>query len=395
MKILIVTPALGLIYGGPSKSVIELAKAVAAQGVSVDIVTTNANGSDSLDVVFNTWLVEGCFRIQYFPYWNTSDYKISISLAKWLFQNVAHYDLVHTNGIFSLPVLPAYWACQLYQVPYIVTPRGMLEPWALAYKAWKKYFYYAFLEKPALQSSSAIQVLSSSEAENIEPLNLTSPLVIVPNGIDWLDFSTLPDPDYFYQAFPQTRNKILIIFLGRIDIKKGLDLLATAFAQVHTRFPLTHLVIAGPDNSGFLSCAQGYFAAAGCMNFVTFTGMLTGRLKYAALASASVYVAPSYSEGFSMSVLEGMASGLPCVITKGCNFPEAAIAQAAHVVDIDANAIADALNQCLEQPQESREMGDRARRFISENYTWDKIASQVISVYSTIVRKSEFCDFIK
>jgi glycosyltransferase involved in cell wall biosynthesis len=387
MKILIIIPAVGTVYGGPSKSVVELAQALGSLGISVDLVTTNANGSISLDVPLHTWLIEKYYRIRYFPYWPLSDYKLSLSLTKWLFQHVADYDLVHTNAIFSFSILPAYWACQLHRVPYIVTPRGMLEPWALSYKAWKKRFYYALLEKPALQRASAVQMLASTEAERTKHLNLKAPLVIVPNGIHRQDFENLPDPELFYQKFPDTRHKALIIFLGRVDPKKGLDLLAVAFAKLHTHFPQTHLIVAGPDNTGFLPTAQSYFAKTGCLDAVTFTGMLTGSLKYAALAAARIYVAPSYSEGFSMSILEGMASGLPCVITTGCNFSEAAEVQAAHVININADELADALIECLKYPQQAQEMGDRARQLILEQYTWDRIASNLSKVYSAILNK--------
>ncbi|NEQ84896.1 MAG: glycosyltransferase, partial [Moorea sp. SIO2I5] len=145
-----------------------------------------------------------------------------------------------------------------------------------------------------------------------------------------------------------------------------------------------------PDNIGFLPTAKDYFANAGCLDAVTFTGMLTGSLKYAALAAASIYVAPSYSEGFSMSVLEGMASGLPCVITTGCNFPEAAKADAAYVVDIDAEAIANALTQCLQFPQQAKEMGIRARQLIFEQYTWKRIAANLIDIYQAILHQKPF-----
>lgn len=387
MKILIVIPALGPVYGGPTKSVIELAQALGNRGVDIDIVATTANGSTSMDVAVLTWIREKYYRIQYFPYWNFLDYKISLSLTKWLFKNVTNYDLVHTNAVFSYPVLPAHWACQRHKVPYIMTPHGMLEPWALAYKSGKKRFYFALLEKPAFQRASAIQMLASTEAKRIEPLQLKAPLVVVPNGIHQQDFETLPNPELFYQQFPQTRNKTLILFLARIDPKKGLDLLATAFAKVHTQFPQTHLIIAGPDNIGFCETAQNYFADAECLNAVTFTGMLSGSLKYAALAAASLYVAPSYSEGFSVSVLEGMAAKLPCIITTGCNFPEAAIANAALVVDIDAEQIANALSSCLKNPQQAKAMGDRAREFIFEKYTWEKIACQMQHVYTSIIQQ--------
>jgi glycosyltransferase involved in cell wall biosynthesis len=387
MRILIVIPALGAVYGGPSKCVVELAQALDNLGISVDMVTTNANGSTNLDVPLHTWIAEKFYRVKYFPHWGLSDYKISLSLTGWLFQHVADYDLVHTNAIFSYSVLPAHWACQLHRVPYVMTPHGMLDPWALSYKAWKKHFYYTLFEKPALERASAIQMLASSEAQRAKPLNLKSPLVIVPNGIHHQDFETLPDPELFYQNFPDIRNKKLILFLGRVDPKKGLDLLALAFAKVQAQFPQTHLIVAGQDNIGFLPTAQSYFAEGRCLDAVTFTGMLSGSLKYAALAAANVYVAPSYSEGFSMSVLEGMASGLPCVITAGCNFPEAAAAQAAHVVNIDADELANALIECLKHPQQAKAMGGRARELILGQYTWDRIALNLIDVYTAILKK--------
>jgi glycosyltransferase involved in cell wall biosynthesis len=387
MRILHVIPALGSVYGGPSKSVVELVQIIGSLGISVDLVTTNANGSTNLNVPLHTWIPEKSYRVQYFPYWQLFDYKVSLSLTRWLFQHVNNYDLVHTHAIFSYPVLPAYWACQWHQIPYLVTPHGMLEPWALSYKARKKHFYYSLFEKPALERANAIQMLASSEAERVKALNLKAPTVIVPNGIHRQGFEALLSPELFYQKFPDTRNKTLIIFLGRIDPKKGLDLLASAFAKVNAQFPQTHLIVAGPDNIGFLPTAQSYFAEAGCLEAVTFTGMLTGSLKYSALAAASLYVAPSYSEGFSVSVLEGMASGLPCVITTGCNFPEAAAAQAAHVVDIDADEIALALMQCLSNPPQAKQMGQCARQLIFENYTWERIATQMSNIYTSIITK--------
>ncbi|WP_414550969.1 glycosyltransferase [Anabaena sp. CCY 0017] len=385
MKVLMVIPALGNVYGGPTQVILELAESIAKLGISVDIIATHANGSTNLDVPLNEWIIQKYHRVQYFPYLDFLDYKFTGAMTKWLFKNVDNYDIVHTNAIFSYPVLAAHWACQFRNIPYIATPHGMMEPWALAYKAWKKKLYFTLLEQPALQKASSIQMLASTEAEGIKSLHLKPPLVIVPNGIHSTDFASLPSPDIFYQQFPETRNKILIIFLGRIDPKKGLDLLAPAFAKVHEKFTETHLIVAGPDNTGFLSTAESYFMEGGCRDAVTFTGMLRGDMKYAALAAANIYVAPSYSEGFSMSVLEGMAAGLPCVITTGCNFPEAGMANAASIVDIDANQIADSLIEFLQDPIKAKATGDRARQFILENYTWDSIASKMLSVYQDLI----------
>jgi glycosyltransferase involved in cell wall biosynthesis len=383
MQVLFLTPYIGSNYGGIPKAVEELAAAIGSLGIKLDLITTNANNSEKISVTLNKWIDKKYYRIRYFPCWHHHDFVVSLSLMNWLIQNIADYDIVHTNTIFAPIVSFVHWLCQLHHIPYIATPHGMLEPWALSYKAWKKRFYYNLIEQPALQKASAIQVIANVEAHNVKSLGLEH-IVTIPNGIHRPEFETLPIPEIFYQQFPVTRNKVLILFLGRIDPKKGLDLLAPAFAKVYNKFPQVHLVVAGPDNIGFMTTVQSYFQQVGCLDAITFTGMLTGKLKYASLAAAHLYIAPSYSEGFSMSVLEGMASGLPCVITTGCNFPEAATAKAAYVVDINVDAIADALIQCLSHPQQAKAMGDRARDFIFQNYTWEKSAQKLLQVYESM-----------
>jgi glycosyltransferase involved in cell wall biosynthesis len=386
MKVLIVIPYLASVYGGTSKVVKDIARAISNLSVEVDLIATDANGCDKLDVPLETWVQENNYKVRYFPCIHKYDLIFSLSLLNWLCQNINKYDLIHIHTVFSPLVLVVYWICQFYRVPYIVTPHGMLEPWALSHKAWKKKIYFNFLEKPALQQASTVHFVASSEANSAKDFGLNR-VAVIPNGVNWEELERLPHPDIFYDRFPQTKNKTSILFLGRIDPKKGLDLLATAFAIAHRQFPETHLIVAGPDSIGFLPTAQRYFTESGCLNAVTFTGMLAGSCKLAALAATDIYVAPSYSEGFSISVLEGMGSGLPCVITTGCNFPEAEIAQAAYVVRIDAKVIADALIKCLTNPQQAKAMGDRSREFISQNYTWQQSAVKLLEIYQKIIER--------
>lgn len=383
MDILIVIPYFSFTYGGTTKSVKELAGELGKQGINLDVVTTNADGNQTLDVPIGEWLEQANYRIQYFSCWHKGDLIFSLSLINWLRQNLPSYDIVHTNTLFAPLVSVAHWLCRWQHIPYIVTPHGMLEPWALQYKSAKKQLYYRWIEKIALSQASAIQTLAPSESENIQKLGFTHSYVI-PNGIHHYELANLAAPKLFYQAFPETQNKHLILFLGRIDPKKGLDLLAPAFGKIHQQFPDTHLVIAGPDHIGFLPTVQHYFEQANCREAVTFTGMLTGKLKSSALAAANIYIAPSYSEGFSMSILEGMAAGLPCIITKGCNFPEAEQAGVAKVVDMDSSAIALAMQECLSELEKAQEMGDRAREFILNHYTWDQVAAKLLKLYNSI-----------
>jgi len=386
MKILIVIPYFTSVYGGPAKVMRELSQSLAKLGTAVDIVTTNANGPEKLDVPLNQWIEEGGYRVQYFECWHRNDLIISSALSQWLLRNVQSYNVVHTNNIFAPLTLVTEWICQFHHVPYVITPHGMLEPWAFSYKAGKKRFYYRLLENPALRKASAIHVLTPLEAQNLQTLGLGQ-TAVVPNGIHHQEFDSQCEAEPFYQQFPETKDKSLILFLGRIDPKKGLDLLAPAFGKIHRQFQQAHLIVAGPDSIGFLPTVKRYFLEAGCLEAVTFTGMLTGEVKQAALAAAQIYVAPSYSEGFSMSVLEGMAAGLPCVITTECNFPEAAAAGVAHVVDLNSDAIADAILQCLSNPGLAKDMGQRARNFILQNYTWDQAAQRLIQVYEAVIEQ--------
>jgi glycosyltransferase involved in cell wall biosynthesis len=385
MKILFLTPYLGQSYGGITKVTQEIAHALAKLDVTLDLITTLADDQALLQESPYTWIEKNNYRIQYFPCIHKNDFILSLPLLQWLKENITDYHLVHTHTLFSPLISWAARICRKKNILYLITPHGMLEPWAFSYKSWKKQLYYRFIEKENLNQAAAIQGLSSTEIQNFDRYLINTPRFLVSNGIHAEDFYNLPSPEIFYSAFPQTQHKTLILFLARIDPKKGLDLLAPAFAQVKTQFPEVHLVIAGPDSIGFRPTVEKYFAEVGCQDSITFTGMLSGELKYAALAASQVYVAPSYSEGFSMSVLEGMAAGLPCVITTGCNFPEAAIAQAADVVDINSESIAQSLIQCLANPQAAQEMGERAKQFILSNYTWDSIAKKMIEVYDAIL----------
>jgi glycosyltransferase involved in cell wall biosynthesis len=386
LKILLVVPALGPAHGGPSIVVPALAGALAREGLIVDIVTTDANGLARLDVPTHIWCEQKGYRVRYFRRLGRSEYKFSLSLLFWLIRHVCDYDVVHAALLFNFPILACATACRLRRVPLVLAARGVLEPWALSHKRWKKWPYYLLIEKPhVLRAASAIHALTVNEARNIATLGLGRPIFVVPNGVD-VDFDEDDTTaEEFFNAFPAARSKRLILFLHRIDPKKGLDLLAKSFASVHKQFPDTHLIAAGHDLIGFWPTAHAFFESMQCDGAVTYVGMLSGKMKRAAFATASLFVAPSYSEGLSISVLEAMAAGLPCVLTTGCNFPEAAAAGAALEIPIDPDALAAGISKLLGNPSEAQLMGQRARRFIQEGYTWTNVARKIASVYDAIL----------
>ena len=170
MKILMVTPYLGKTYGGTSKVVTELASSLGQLGQSIDIVTTTANDASTLDVKTGSWVAQNDYQVRYFPTWHRNDLIVSPALLLWLSHHIKEYNLVHTHTVFAPLITFTHSLCRFYKVPYLVTPHGMLEPWALSYKAWKKKLYYRAFEKAALSRASVVHVLAQSEAEQVQIL---------------------------------------------------------------------------------------------------------------------------------------------------------------------------------------------------------------------------------
>jgi glycosyltransferase involved in cell wall biosynthesis len=388
MKILVVVPYFASVYGGNTRVVKELYQCLGALDTQIDVITTDADGAYKLNVPLGEWVPKNNYRVMYFSCFHRYDFVLSSSLLRWLKINLNAYDIVHTHNRFSPLVAQCERICRQQRVSYVAMPHGMLEPWSMAYNAWKKKLYFPLIDKPSLKQAAALHVLTCSEAINISNLGIKAPAHVIANGVHRRDFESMPSPEVFLDKFPQLRGKTLILFLAQIHQRKGLDLLAPAFATAHARFPNSHLVIAGPESPGFLDTAKGFFQEEGCSSSVTFTGMLTGELKFSALAAATIYVAPYYSEGFSMSILEGMAAGLPALITTGCNFPEAGDAGVAKVVRVEAEAIAVELLELLRDSEHAKFLGVQARQFIFENYTWDVAAKKLKQLFLEVTAQS-------
>ena len=209
---------------------------------------------------------------------------------------------------------------------------------------------------------------------------------MIPNGIGE---HRVGNPDADSRPFSDDlADKRVVLFLGRVHPKKGLDILADAFAIVAKTRDDARLVIAGPDEAGQSRKIASRLEKSGVLGQVIFTGMLTGIRKARALATADVFVLPSYSEGFSMAVLEAMATGLPVVISRQCYFPEVDQSNAGIVVETRADELAVALGRLLDDPGLRREMGQNGQEMIRHGYTWDSIASRMTEFYRSVVDMS-------
>jgi glycosyltransferase involved in cell wall biosynthesis len=388
VRVLHVIPSLAPIYGGPSQLLPRLVRKLSQKGLTVDVASTDANGAESLQVPLGQPVEADGLRAYYFHRHWPSWYSTSWPLARWLWREGRNYHLFHITAVFSFPTLAAARIASRLGVPYIVSPQGMLEPWALRYKAWKKGPYFAAVERSSLQRAAGLQALTPNEARQLRNLGLRAPTFVAPNGVDLEEFHELPSRDVFTALYPEVWDRAIVLFMGRLDPKKGLDLLVSAFARMlRTRHPKdVCLVVAGPDLIGYRPALERLIEREQLHEHVVFTGILSGERKRAALAAADVFVLPSRSEGLSVAVLEAMAARCPVIVSRACNMPDVEERGAGVVVgDEDVTALANALAALVGDAGLRCAMGERGSTVVRERFSWSSVATQMAEVYEDIV----------
>ncbi len=305
----------------------------------------------------------------------------SPSLKPLLHAAIASADIVHNHSIWMLPNSYATRLARRAGKPVVYTAHGALEPWALANSGWKKKMVGAWFQNADLRNADCIHVNSQPEAEGVRKLGIKCPIAVIPNGVNLEMFDLEQSTEPFFEQHPTLRGKRLMLFMARVHEKKGLGHLIPAWGRLAARFPDWHLVIAGPDG-GFLAAAQQLVSEHRLHERVTFTGPLSGDVKRSAQSACELFVQPSFSEGFSMAILEALASAKPVLLTPGCNFPEAAQAGAALQVAPTIEETTEALERLLSlDPAELAQWGGRGRRLVEERYTWDRVARLTLELY--------------
>lgn len=289
-------------------------------------------------------------------------------------------DVVHLHGVWDAIVAAAARTAHKAGVPYIVTPHGMLDRWSMAQSTLKKKLALLLGYKKILNRAAGIHVLNADEAAGMEPLGVSAPKTVIPNGIFPQAFERLPEPGAFRGDCPGLGDAPFILFLSRLHHKKGLDLLAEAFARIAPERPEWKLVVAGPDG-GAEADFRARIGDAGLDGRVVLTGPIYGERKLAALADASCFCLPSRQEGFSIAITEALACGLPAVITSECHYPEVGESGAGVVTSLDAGAVADGLLKVTADQTHARAMGAAGRAMVFERFTWPVIADRMIELY--------------
>jgi glycosyltransferase involved in cell wall biosynthesis len=296
---------------------------------------------------------------------------------------VRHADAVHVHAIWNFPTLWAMRSAHRAGVPYAVAPQGSLETWALGRSHRLKAMYAAVAEKPYFDRAAWMQALTETEAAQCRAFGIKAPIRILPNGVDAEAIDACAEVPLRHELGVPA-DAVILLFLGRLFPKKGLDLLIPAFGKVASADPTVHLVIAGGDaGTGYSSTVGRMVAECGAANRVHLIGEVQGARKFGVMRGADVFALSSYSEGLPVAVLEAMACRRPVVITPHCNLPDATRSMAGWVVDASIEGVAAGLREALASGDLRAERGRNGRRLVEARYTWRCIASDSIDLYRT------------
>src|SRR4051794_33780133 len=294
---------------------------------------------------------------------------------------VASAEVVHIHGLWQSHTRRGARAARRARVPYLLAAHGMAEPWALRHKKWKKAIYMALVESRNLRRAACLHALSRPEIGHLRELAPWTPVCFVPNGVDLEAFDDLPARSTLERDHPELEGKFVLLFFGRVHVKKGLDLLADALGRLAPESPDLHVLVAGKDDGAWPPFAERV-GQLGLTRRVTYMGHVGGERARQVWAAADAFILPSYSEGFSMAILEALACSLPCLVTTACHFPELAEAGGAIVVQPEGDAVTRGLRDLLERTDdERRRLGRNGRRLVEDCYTWDQQAHRLASVY--------------
>ncbi|MGC6456064.1 MAG: glycosyltransferase [Coraliomargaritaceae bacterium] len=382
MNIVHAVPSMGESGGGPPRSVGQLCDHLVA-GNSVHLMTAEdiEDPLVNLDSRIVTHFVKGENRTMLGRFKTSGFTEVLDKLNRKFPISICHQHGVWLRCSHDTTV----YNCK-YNIPLVVAPRGMLEPWALNHSKWIKKLAWALYQKRDLHRATAFHATAHSEAESIRRLGFKQPIAVIPNGIQ------LPELDQS-SAITHPSSPKTALFLSRINPKKGLLMLLDAWRRIMPEE--WRLVIAGNDDSKHLPEVERKIHEYKLQDQVDLVGPLFGKAKEEAYRNADLFVLPSYSENFGIVVAEALSYSVPVLSTTGCPWQELQSHNCGWWVEPTPSGIEQGLEAALaSSDQELSEMGVRARTLVEEKYQWPGIAERMIEFYDWLLKGGKQPEFV-
>ena len=366
--------------GGPPKIIYDHALIQMKLGAEVTILTPISEGQKLYAIPAGAKVIT-CKRHWFSKFWA----EFSPELYTWIKAHGNEYDIIHIHGVWHFAGVAPYLAG--IKAAKCITTHGLLDRWTIGKGYWKKYIFGLLFQKSILKNTELIQINNSDEQGDLKRfLGFEHPNIkIIPNGMNLQDFSKLPAKGIFRDKFQIPKNKKIILFMSRINLKKGLDLLLPAFQEVASQRSNCILILAGPDD-GYLSETQRFIREKFLEKSIKLVGMLTGNDKLAALSDADIFVLPSHSEGFSIATLEALISGVPSLLSDRVGFGEAIReTNAAHLVELTQKSITAGLIKMLDNQEYCETLSKNGITLVKKRYDIELVAKQLYVEFEKIM----------
>lgn len=389
MRVLHVIPSIALEHGGPSIALPAMVRALVDSGISVDVATTDDDGRGKRKDVARGKAIQRD-GVQYFLFpKQTEFYKISWPFRAWIRQRAGEYDLIHVHAVFSFASIVAARAARRAGVPYIVRPLGVLNRWGMNNRRrLVKRVSFQLVDRPALNHAAAIHYTSEQERQEAEAIGVRNRPFVLPIGLEPRLFRDEKARAAFYERRPELASRDIVLFLSRIDPKKGLDLLLAALPRIIQTRPAVCLLVAGMGRESYLAELRGEAERLGIAANVMWAGFAEGQEKAQILAVADVFVLPSYSENFGIAAVEALSAGIPTVITTGVGIAEELrSAGAAVVVRPEATELAEAVLTILGDDDFSSRLSRAARAFANRRYSIASMGRALVDMYRIVLSR--------
>jgi glycosyltransferase involved in cell wall biosynthesis len=372
-------------HGGPSYSVPRLCEALAAAGAEPVLLSIAAGRNPPCDTLPRDTLSRGYpdrrFAHDLARVPGLRALRRSTGFSAALKETAAVADVVHDHGLWLLPNLQAGWAAATAGKPFVVSPRGMLSPAALAFSTAKKRVFWKLLQGPVIRGAACIHATSGQEYDELRAFGLRHPIAIIPNGIDLPE----PAPD----ALECTARERIVLSLGRLHPKKGLEALLQAWAKVEPVYRGWRLSLIGPGGERYVGELHAMSRTLG-LDRVSFGGPVYGAAKWEAYRAADVFVLPSLNENFGLTVAEALAAGTPVITTTGTPWGRVETEGCGWWIEPAAEALAATLATAMAMPSPAlRAMGIKGRGWMARDFSWERVACGMGDLYSWLVGHAE------
>ncbi|SEL19835.1 Glycosyltransferase involved in cell wall bisynthesis [Maribacter orientalis] len=380
MKIVHVISSIDSSGGGPSRSVTHLLSSLSEISTSLIIALHTARSQKPILEHFKEPTIALTF-------YESKMLGMLKNLEKEL--TIDQPNLFHGQAIWDLPVHQMAKTARRLNVPYIITPRGMLEPWSLLQKKTKKQLALKFYQYKDLRLATCLHATAPMEADSIRALGLKNPIAVIPNGV--------PLEDFELKDFNKFKASKKILFLSRIHPKKGIELLIEAWCQLPIELTKDWSIdIIGNGDPLYIKNLINSITQKGLSNSIHIKAPMYGKEKIEAYQNAQLFVLPTYSENFGIVVAEALACGTPVITTKGTPWEDLETYQCGWWVNVGVDALKATLEEALVLPDEQWEqMGKNGRQLIEDKYSMHAVAEQMFTLYEWIVEKKSRPAFVR